>query len=195
MSVLNMMERMTPYVIAGEKMPVDKMDLADHLCWQLNQLDPAADAARHQIMSELFGTVHSDTFIKGGFHCDYGFNIHFQGYAWVNYNCSILDTSPVTIGAGAFIAPQVVFACSAHPLLATQRVDEGLMTSAPITLADNVWIGAGSVIMGGVTIGTGSIIGAGSVVNKDIPAGVVAMGSPCKVYRKVTEADRINLKK
>ena len=102
----------------------------------------------------------------------------------INYNCVILDTSPVHIGAGAFIAPGVCLACSGHSLDAEQR-HRGIGTSAPITLENDVWIGTNATVCGGVTIG------AGSVVTHDIPAGVVAAGAPCRVIRPITEADKI----
>ena len=103
--------------------------------------------------------------------CADGFNIHTKGFAFINYNCVILYTSPVNIGKGVFIAPGVCIACSGHAIHPRQRA-EGIGTSKPITIEDNVWIGANSTVCGGVTIEEGSIIGTGSVVNKDIPEGV-----------------------
>lgn len=88
------------------------------------------------------------------FQCDYGFNIHFHGLAVINYNVVMLDTSPIHIGDGAFIAPGVVLACSSHSFVGEQR-REGIGFSAPITLEDNVWIGANATVIGGVTIGAG----------------------------------------
>lgn len=102
-----------------------------------------------------------------------------------------MDTSCVYIGDHAFIAPGVCIICAGHAIDSKQRL-EGVGTSKPITIEDNVWIGANSVICGGVTIGNGSDIGAGSVVVNDIPAGVVAVGNPCRVLRTITEADEIN---
>ncbi|MDD7682893.1 MAG: sugar O-acetyltransferase, partial [Clostridium sp.] len=131
-------------------------------------------------------------FIEPSFRCDYGFNIHTHGLTFINYNCVILDTSPVNIGANVFIAPGVCIACAGHPIDAAQR-NEGICTSKAITIGDDVWIGANSTVCGGVTIGKGSVIGAGSVVTKDIPEGVVAVGNPCRVLRKVTEADKVEL--
>ena len=103
----------------------------------------------------------------------------------------ILDTSPVNIGAGTFIAPGVCLACSGHAIDPEQR-SLGIGTSAPITIEDKVWIGANTTVCGGVTIGAGSVIGAGSTVINDIPAGVVAAGTPCRVIRKITEEDKIS---
>ena len=162
---------------------------AQQLCWDYNQSPPDPEK-RADILQKLFGTCHPLTFIEPSFHCDYGFNIHTYGLTVINYNCVILDTSPVHIGANAFIAPGVCLACAGHSLDAGQRA-EGISTSRPITLEDDVWIGANAVVCGGVTIGKGSIIGAGSVVTRDIPPGVVATGSPCRPIRPVTDRDRI----
>ncbi|AKN31290.1 transferase [Clostridium carboxidivorans P7] len=165
---------------------------AKELCWKYNQTGPSEEEKRSSILKELLGTCNPLTFIEPSFHCDYGFNIHTHGFTLINHNCVILDTSPVNIGANAFIAPGVCLACAGHAIVPTQRA-EGIGTSKPITIEDDVWIGANAVVCGGVTIGKGSIIGAGSVVNKDIPAGVIAVGNPCKVLREITEEDIINL--
>ena len=178
------------YKHSNELLDVQKR--AKNLCWKYNQTAPNEDEKRKEILKELFGKCHPATNIEPTFRCDYGFNIHTHGFTLINYNCVILDTSPVNIGANAFIAPGVCLACSGHAIHPHQRTKEGVCTSKPITLEENVWIGANTVVCGGVTIGKGSIIGAGSVVTKDIPEGVIAVGNPCKVIRKITEEDRIN---
>lgn len=177
------------YAGHNRAIPPQWKENARQLCWEYNQMPPDS-AKRAQILEKLLGTCHPLTFIEPAFRCDYGFNIHTHGLAVINYNCVILDTSPVHIGAGAFIAPGVCLACAGHALDPEQRA-EGIGTSRPITLEENVWIGANAVVCGGVTIGKGSVIGAGSVVTRDIPAGVVAAGVPCRVIRPITEADRI----
>lgn len=108
----------------------------------------------------------------------------------MNYNCAFLDTSPINIGEGTFIAPGCVLACAGHAVHPDQRA-EGIQTSAPITLGNNVWLGANVTVCGGVTIGDGSVIGAGSVVTRDVPAGVIAAGVPCRVLREVSERDLV----
>lgn len=163
---------------------------AKELCWEYNQTRPDEEEKRREILHHLFGTCSDLAFIEPSFRCDYGFNIHIHGLAVINYNCVILDTSPVHIGENAFIAPGVCIACAGHAIDPVQRA-EGISTSKPITIEKNVWIGANAVVCGGVTIGEGSVIGAGSVVTKDIPPMVVAAGSPCRVIRKVTEEDKI----
>lgn len=165
---------------------------AKKLCWEYNQTSPEEKDKRNKILHELFGTCSDQTWVEPSFHCDYGFNIHTSGMTLINYNCVILDTSPVHIGKSVFIAPGVCIACSGHAKDPAQRA-EGISTSAPVTIGDRVWIGANAVICGGVTIGNGSIIGAGSVVNHDIPEGVLAAGVPCKVIRKLTDKDKIQI--
>ena len=166
---------------------------AQNLLWEFNNTRPDESEKRASILQKLFGTCSPMTFIEPNFKCDYGFNIHSYGLAVINYNCVMLDTSPIHIGAGAFIGPGTCLSCAGHSLDEKQRVEEGIGTSAPIILEENVWLGANCTVCGGVTIGKGSVIGAGSVVTRDIPAGVVAVGSPCRVLRKITEQDRLQL--
>lgn len=191
LNILDIMKSPNGYDHDNLKIPREFKSNAARICWEYNQSAPDEDEKRGQLLQQLFGTCHPLTFIQPSFRCDYGFNIHTHGLAVINYNCVILDTSPVHIGANAFIAPGVCISCAGHSIDAAQRAS-GITTSRPITLEDDVWIGANCVICGGVTIGKGSVIGAGSVVTKDIPAGVVAAGVPCKVIRPITEKDRID---
>lgn len=192
MDWLEIMQKNEPYNSKFMEMPSHLQQKAKRLLKELNSLNDDDRDRRTEILKDLFGTYHPLAFPGEGFKCDYGFNIHFHGLAVINYNVVMLDTSPINIGAGAFIAPGVCLACSGHSLVGEERI-KGFGTSAPITLEDNVWIGANSTVIGGVTIGEGSVIGAGSVVIKDIPAGVIAAGNPCRVIRKITEEDRLNL--
>ena len=166
MTMLEIMQGNQGYVSDNRDMPGDLSARAKTLCWQYNQTAPNQEEERARILQDLLGTCHPLTF------------------------CVILDTSPVRIGANAFIAPGVCIACSGHSLDARQR-GAGIGTSKPITIGEDVWIGANCTICGGVTIGDGSVIGAGSVVTRDIPAGVVAVGNPCRVLRKITPEDRL----
>lgn len=188
--ILSILKGKEPYASGHENTPMKKQDRAKKLCWKYNRTAPDEKEERKKILKKLLGTYNPIAAIEPDFHCDYGFNIHMHGFAFINYNCVILDTSPVNIGAGVFIAPGVCLACSGHAIYPEQRM-QGIGTSAPITLEDNVWIGANSTVCGGVTIGEGSVIGAGSVVNRDIPAGVIAAGVPCRVIREITKDDKI----
>ncbi|BCN29091.1 sugar O-acetyltransferase [Anaeromicropila herbilytica] len=192
MDIIEIMKQKKEYCSKHTDMPRTLQEKAKELCFKYNQTGPSEGEKRGNILKELLGTCHPLTFIEPSFRCDYGFNIHTHGLTVINYNCVILDTSPVYIGANAFIAPGVCLACSGHAVIPEQRA-EGIGTSKPITIEDDVWIGANATICGGVTIGKGSIIGAGSVVTKDIPSGVIAVGNPCRVLREITEEDRMEL--
>lgn len=193
MKMINIMKQPQAYNSSHQDMPSHLQMKAKTLCWEYNQTRPDENEKRAAILKKLFGTCHPLTFIEPSFRCDYGFNIHTKGLAVINYNCVILDTSPVHIGANAFIAPGVCIACAGHAIDPEQR-SQGIGTSKPIRIEDNVWIGANATVTGGVTIGAGSIIGAGSVVIKDIPAGVIAAGNPCKVIREITDDDKLSPK-
>ena len=110
---------------------------AQNLCFAYNATGPDEGARRAELLGSLLGTCHPLTFIEPAFRCDYGFNIHTHGLAVINYNCVILDTSPVHIGANAFLAPGVCLACAGHSVDAAQRA-QGVSTSKPITLEDDV---------------------------------------------------------
>jgi maltose O-acetyltransferase len=123
--------------------------------------------------------------IRPPFFCDYGFNIHIGADSFLNFNCVILDTVAVTIGDRVQIGSAVQILAADHPLDPEAR-RTGVESGRPVVIEDDVWIGAGAILVPGVTIGTGSVIGAGSVVTRDIPAGVVAVGNPCRVLRRAT---------
>ncbi|MGN1381549.1 MAG: sugar O-acetyltransferase [Eubacterium sp.] len=192
MSYLDVLKGDQAYVINNSYVPRQPMRDCHELCWKINHLPPDKDEEKREAMQKLFGEVHDSVFIMPEFHCDYGFNIYFHGMAYVNYNAVFLDTSPIHIGNNAFIAPGALLSCAGHSIDKVQRA-RGISTSASITLEDDVWLGARVTVIGGVTIGKGTVIGAGSVVTKDIPAGVVAAGVPCRVIRKITEEDRLAL--
>ena len=114
MNPLEIMKRPAAYASGYENIPTMEQNRAKQLCWEYNRTAPNEQEKRRAILQELLGTCSPMTGIEPDFHCDYGFNIHIHGLAVLNYNCVILDTSPVNIGAGAFIAPGVCLACSGH---------------------------------------------------------------------------------
>ena len=158
--------------------------------FRLNALPPSAAAERDAILRRLLGRLGTHYSILSPFYCDFGTQISIGDHFYANFNLTILDEAPVTIGDHVFIGPNVGIYTVTHALLPDQR-NAGVMRSLPITIGDNVWIGGNCVVMQGVTIGDGTVIGAGSVVTRDIPAGVIAFGNPCRVIRPVTEDDRI----
>lgn len=160
------------------------------LCRKFNTLAPDDESGRVETLKELLGKTGENVWIEQPFMCDYGENIEVGDHFYANYNLVILDCAKVTIGSHAFIAPNVGIYTAAHPLIASQRNTGGEYAKA-ITIGDNVWIGGGVQICPGVTIGDNTVIGAGSVVTRDIPANVVAVGNPCRVLREITLDDMI----
>ena len=193
MTIKEIMTSNKPYISKYGKMDETLKTKAKNLLWEFNNSRPDDNKRRSEILQELLGTCSKLTFIEPVFKCDYGFNIHTEGLVFINYNCVMLDTSPIHIGENAFIGPGTCLTCAGHAIDAKER-GMGVGTSKPITLEKDVWIGANCTVCGGVTIGQGSVIGAGSVVTKDIPPGVIAVDNPCKVLRPITEEDRILLK-
>ena len=192
MDILSRIKEDKGFVGNAMHIPREAQAKARRLCWKFNNSDPDDPKAQRDILMRLFGTYYSSVYLMPSFRCDFGFNIHFKGFALVNYNCVFLDTSPIHIGRSVLIGPGVVLACAGHPIHSEQRCSSALETSDPITIEDGVWIGANSTVCGGVTIGEGCVIGAGSVVIRDIPPNSLAAGNPCRVIRQITEEDSLS---
>ncbi|MDO4165594.1 MAG: sugar O-acetyltransferase [Bacteroides sp.] len=158
-------------------------------CYDLNRLRPSQVEERNKIVVELFGKTGRAFTVESPFFCDYGYNIEIGENFFINMDCVILDEAKVTFGDNVFIAPQCGFYTAGHPLDAERR-NKGLEYAYPITVGNNVWIGAHVSVLPGVTIGDNCVIGAGSVVTKSIPAGLLAAGNPCRVIRPITDEDR-----
>lgn len=159
------------------------------LCYEFNTCKPSDIETQKKIIRQMIGEVKGSFVITAPFYCDYGSNVSIGDNFYTNHNCTILDGAKVSFGDNVFIAPNCVFSTAGHAIDAEQRA-AGLEIAFPITVGDDVWIGANVSVLPGVTIGAGTIIGAGSVVNKDIPGGVVAAGNPCRVIREITEEDK-----
>lgn len=159
------------------------------LCYDYNNLRPSQTAEQDALIRKLFGKTKKSFCITTPFWCDYGYNIEIGENFYTNHNCVILDGAKVTFGDNVFIAPDCGFYTAGHPIDAERR-NAGLEYAYPITVGDNVWIGGGVKVMPGVTIGSNVVIGSGSVVTKDIPDNVVAVGNPCRVIRAITDEDK-----
>lgn len=168
---------------------IRERQVAKDLCYQFNQLRPSDENNQQQILSQLLGKKSDNCCILAPFWCDYGYNIEVGKNFFANHNTVILDGAKVTFGDNVFIAPNCGFYTAGHPIDADRR-NQGLEYAYPITVGDNVWIGAGVQVMPGVKIGSNVVIGGGSVVVKDIPDNVVAVGNPCHPIRPITEADK-----
>jgi maltose O-acetyltransferase len=139
---------------------------------------------RRPLFRELLARIGSDSFIQPPFACDYGYNLSIGDNTFVNFNTVILDCAEVTIGDRVQIGPAVQLIAADHPRAPQDRRDLWEL-ARPISIGSNVWLGAAAIVLPGVSIGDDSIIGAGSVVTRDIPSGVVAVGSPCRVVREL----------
>ncbi len=188
---MNQKERMLaglPYKAWLDGLPEDRMENKKKL-YEFNMLPPEEENRKEALMKEILGKVGENAHIEAPFHCDYGKNIEVGRNFFVNYNCTILDVGKVVIGDNVMFAPNVSIYTAGHPVHPDSR-NTGYEYGIAITIGDNVWIGGNVIINPGVTIGNNVVIGAGSIVTKDIPDNVIAVGSPCKVIREVTEADR-----
>lgn len=153
---------------------------------------PSTDAvARSAILTSLLGGVGPRVWVEPPFFCDYGAHVYVGADTFVNVNCVFLDAAEIRVGANVLIGPGVQLLTVSHPLRAADRIlahDSGApyRTSArPITIGDRVWLGAGTIVLPGVTIGADTTIGAGSIVTRDIPPNTLAFGNPCRVQREL----------
>lgn len=162
------------------------------LCQRYNNLPMENLEERHAFIKKILGKTGERVHIEPDFWCDYGYRITTGENFYANHGLVILDAGGVTFGNDVFIGPSCGFHTSGHPI-DFERRNQGLEYAWPITVGDNVWIGAGVQVMPGVTIGNDVVIGAGSIVTKDIPSHSVAVGNPCRVLRKITDEDKKKL--
>lgn len=144
---------------------------------------------REILLRKFLKQVGVNVHFEPGFRCEFGFNISIGDHFFANFDCIMLDGNLITIGRNVLFGPRVGLYTANHALDAAERIAGGCY-ARPITIGDNVWVGVGVHIMGGVSIGQNTIIGAGSVVTKNIPDNVIAAGVPCKVIREITDADK-----
>ncbi|MED5017405.1 sugar O-acetyltransferase [Paenibacillus chibensis] len=177
-----------PYKAFGEELLGERQH-AKELVFDFNRLRPSEIDERNELIRQLLGKTGKNFFIEPPFRCDYGYNIEIGENFYSNYNCIIVDCSRVSIGSNVLFGPNVSLFAAGHPLHHELRNQE-IEYAFPITIGNNVWIGGNTVVNPGVTIGDNTVIGSGSVVTKDIPANVVAVGNPCRVLREIREEDK-----
>lgn len=169
------------------------------LCLEYNNTTEDDFEKRDAILKELDIKLGKNVYLQGPIYLDYGCFISIGDNSYANFNLTVLDTCPVTIGKNVFIGTGVSIVTPLHPLRYQERnlyqKQNGQVTDdeygKPIVIEDNCWIASNVIIVGGVTIGEGSVIGAGSVVTRSIPKNSLAVGNPCKVIREITEQDKI----
>jgi maltose O-acetyltransferase len=169
--------------LASDSELLSERAYASRLLFEIHSLPPG-DPHKQLLLKQLLGSTGDSFVIERGFHCDYGYNIHVGENFYANVNCTILDCAEVRFGKNVLLAPNVGIYTAGHPLDTAQRI-AGQEFAHPITIGDNVWLGANVVVLPNVTIGANTVIGAGSVVTKDIPANVLAYGNPCRVVKSL----------
>ncbi|MGG7175953.1 sugar O-acetyltransferase [Clostridium paraputrificum] len=157
--------------------------------YEYNLIRPDDKNRKDELIKNILGKTGDTISIEQPFHCDYGKNIQVGNNFYANFNCTILDVARVIIGENVMFAPNVSIYTAGHPIHPESR-NSGYEYGIEVTIGDNVWVGGSVVINPGVRIGNNVVIGSGSVVTKDIPDNVIAVGNPCKVVRGITEEDR-----
>lgn len=188
---MNQKERMLaglPYKAWLDGLSEERMENKRKI-YDYNLTRPDDVEKQDEIIRSILGKAGKNVHIEAPFHCDYGKNITVGDNFFANYNCTILDVGNVVIGDNVMFAPNVSIYTAGHPIHPDSR-NSGYEYGIAITIGDNVWVGGNVVITPGVKIGNNVVIGAGSVVTKDLPDNVIAVGNPCRVLREITEADR-----
>ena len=172
-----------PEVFAFQRICMEKL-------YEYNLLRPSQQDQRDAMLKEMFAEIGEGCYIEPPLHSNMGgHHVHFGKNVYANYNLTLVDDTHIYVGDCTMFGPNVTIATAGHPIDPTLR-ERGLQYNMPVRIGRNCWLGAGVIVMPGVTIGDNTVIGAGSVVTKDIPSGVVAVGNPCRVLRQVGEHDR-----
>lgn len=158
--------------------------------YDFNATRPSEQQRRSELLREMFAEIGEGCYIEPPLHANWaGHFVHFGKNIYANFGLTLVDDTHIYVGDCTMFGPNVVIATAGHPILPELR-EQGLQYNAPVRIGRNCWIGAGALLMPGVTIGDNTVVGAGSVVTKDLPADVVAVGNPCRVLRPVNEHDR-----
>ncbi len=158
--------------------------------YDFNMTRPTELDKRERLLKEMFAEIGDGCYIEPPLHANFGgHHVHFGKNIYANFNLTLVDDTHIYVGDYTMFGPNVTIATAGHPICPELR-DQGLQYNMPVHIGRNCWIGANAAIVPGITIGDNVVIGAGSVVTKDIPSGVVAVGNPCRVLREVGEHDR-----
>jgi maltose O-acetyltransferase len=180
-----LMLRGEPYLAADPQLEAERRR-ARRLTDRLNAASVDDGVQIASILHELLGCLGEDAYVRPPFHCDYGSNIAIGARTFVNFGAIVLDCAPVTIGEDVQIATAVQLLTATHPLEQGAR-RAGWESAHPIAIGDGAWLGGGVIVCPGVSVGAGAVVGAGSVVTRDVPAGHLAYGNPCRVVRDLRD--------
>lgn len=177
------------YLPGDEEIIADQVKRLDKL-YDFNMTRPTEYEKRCAMLKEMFAEIGDGCYIEPPLHANFGgAHAHFGKGVYANFNLTMVDDTHIYVGDYTMFGPNVTLATAGHPILPELR-QQGYQYNMPIHIGKNCWLGAGVIVMPGITIGDNTVIGAGSIVTKDIPANVVAVGNPCRVLRKVNEHDR-----
>lgn len=177
------------YNPGDEELFKEQIKCLDRL-YDFNATRPTELEKRSEMLKEMLAEVGENCYIEPPFHSNWGGkHVHLGNNVYFNFNATLVDDTHIYIGDSTLIGPNVTLATAGHPILPELR-EKALQYNLPVHIGKNCWLGAGVIVLPGVTIGDNTVIGAGSVVTKDIPANVVAVGNPCKVLREISEHDK-----
>ncbi len=177
------------YLPDGDDVMKDQLLCLEKL-YDYNATRPLEGEKRFELLKEMFAEIGEDCYIEPPLHANWGgHHVHFGKRVYANFNLTLVDDSHIYVGDYTMIGPNVTIATAGHPILPELR-EKNYQYNIPVHIGKNCWLGAGVVVLPGVTIGDNTVIGAGSIVTKDIPANVVAVGNPCKVLREINEHDK-----
>lgn len=175
--------------------PNDEMIMKEQLhclekLYDFNATRPLEGEKRTKLLKEMFAEIGEGCYIEPPFHANWGgHHVHFGKNVYANFNLTLVDDTHIYVGDYTLFGPNVTVATAGHPILPELR-EKAYQYNASVRIGRNCWIGAGAIIVPGVTIGDNVVVGAGSVVTKDLPDNVVAVGNPCRVLREVNEHDK-----
>ncbi len=177
------------YLPMGEEIMNEQLQCLEKL-YDYNLTRPTEQKKREEMLKDMFAEIGTGCYVEPPLHANWaGKHVHFGKDVYANFGLTLVDDTHIYVGDNTMFGPNVVVATAGHPILPEIR-EQGYQYNMSVTIGKNCWLGAGVLVMPGVTIGDNSVIGAGSVVTKDIPANVVAVGNPCKVMREIGEKDR-----
>lgn len=176
--------------LSGDEEIMQEQTLCQEKLYDFNATRPLEFEKRTKLLKEMFAEIGEGCYIEPPLHANWGgHHVHFGKSIYANYNLTMVDDTHIYVGDYTMFGPNVTIATAGHPILPELR-QQGYQYNAPVHIGKNCWIGAGVIIVPGITIGDNVVIGAGSVVTKDIPNNVIAVGNPCKVLREVNEHDK-----
>lgn len=177
------------YLPGDEEIMQEQIKCMEKL-YDFNNTRPSESDKRTSLLKEMFAEIGSGCYIEPPLHANWGCkHVHFGKNVYANFNLTLVDDTHIYVGDYTMFGPNVTVATAGHPILPKLR-EQAYQYNAPVKIGKNCWLGAGTVIVPGVTIGDNTVIGAGSVVTKDIPPNVVAVGNPCRVLREIDENDK-----